>query len=68
MVLAEVERVMLQQVIDAQREALRELSTPLIPISNSAVVMPLVGTIDSGRALQIYGEPAYKVWQAIRPA
>jgi PAS domain S-box-containing protein len=54
LVQAEAERVMLQQqVIDAQREALRELSTPLIPISDSAVVMPLVGTIDSSRALQI---------------
>lgn len=51
---AEQERAALQQqVIDAQREALRELSSPLIPISDTAVVMPLVGTIDSARAMQI---------------
>jgi rsbT co-antagonist protein RsbR len=51
---AEAEREMLQQqIIDAQRSALRELSTPLIPISNEVVIMPLIGTIDSGRAQQV---------------
>jgi rsbT co-antagonist protein RsbR len=51
---AEAERMALQQqVIDAQRDALRELSTPLIPISNEVVIMPLIGTIDSGRAIQV---------------
>ena len=33
--------------------ALAELSTPLIPISDDTVVMPLVGTIDSRRAQQV---------------
>jgi rsbT co-antagonist protein RsbR len=42
-----------QQVIDAQRQALRELSTPLIPISDNVVIMPLIGTIDSQRAQQV---------------
>jgi len=32
---------------------LAELSTPLIPISNATVVMPLIGSIDSRRAQQI---------------
>jgi PAS domain S-box-containing protein len=51
---AEAERTALQQqVIDAQREALRELSTPLIPISDRVVIMPLIGTIDSQRAQQV---------------
>jgi rsbT co-antagonist protein RsbR len=42
-----------QQVIEAQRSALRELSTPLIPITDNVVIMPLIGTIDSGRAQQV---------------
>lgn len=51
---AEEERLALQeQVIDAQREALREVSTPLIPLADDVVVMPLVGAIDSSRAQQI---------------
>jgi rsbT co-antagonist protein RsbR len=51
---AEAERFALQQqVIEAQRAAIRELSTPLIPISETAVIMPLVGAIDSARAQQI---------------
>jgi rsbT co-antagonist protein RsbR len=50
----EVERTTLQQqLIDAQRDALRELSTPLIPITDDVVIMPLIGTVDSGRAQQI---------------
>jgi ABC-type sugar transport system substrate-binding protein len=42
-----------EEVIQAQKEALRELSTPLIPISDNVVIMPLIGTIDSARAQQI---------------
>jgi rsbT co-antagonist protein RsbR len=50
----EAEREALQQrVIDAQRTALRELSTPLIPISDEVVIMPLIGTIDSQRAQMV---------------
>lgn len=48
---ADQERAMLQQqVIDAQQVALRELSTPLLPLSPGVLAMPLVGTIDSQRA------------------
>ncbi|MFQ3662018.1 MAG: STAS domain-containing protein [Chloroflexaceae bacterium] len=43
-------REMEEHVLAAQREALRELSTPLIPITDDVVIMPLIGTIDSGRA------------------
>jgi rsbT co-antagonist protein RsbR len=50
----EAERAALQQqIIDAQREALRELSAPLLPISVGVVIMPLIGTIDSQRAQQV---------------
>jgi rsbT co-antagonist protein RsbR len=51
---AEAERTALQeQVIEAQRAAIRELSTPLMPLADGVVAIPLVGTIDSGRAQQI---------------
>ena len=42
-----------QETIRVQGALLRELSTPLIPITDSVVAMPLIGTIDSGRAQQI---------------
>ncbi len=68
---AEEERFALQQqVIEAQRAAIRELSTPLIPISDTAVIMPLVGAIDSLRAQQVIdtlleGVAAYRAEIAI---
>jgi rsbT co-antagonist protein RsbR len=50
----EEERLALQeQIIEAQRAALRELSSPLIPIADNVVIMPLIGSIDSGRAQQV---------------
>ncbi len=50
----EQERQQLQdQVIEAQQAAIRELSTPLIPLSPSVVLMPLVGSIDTKRAQQV---------------
>lgn len=51
---AESERVTLQErVINAQRDAIRELSTPLIPIAEGVVVMPLIGIMNSDRAQRI---------------
>ncbi|WP_437595397.1 PAS domain-containing protein [Sorangium sp. So ce590] len=51
---AEAERAALQeQIIAAQQEALRELSTPLIPLADGVLAMPLVGTMDDARAAQI---------------
>ncbi|GAB4194578.1 MAG: hypothetical protein OHK0022_10730 [Roseiflexaceae bacterium] len=48
---AELERARFQeQIIQGQQAALRELSTPLIPLADHVVVMPLVGSIDSHRA------------------
>lgn len=51
---AEEEREALQRrIINAQQVAIRELSTPLIPITDTTVIMPLIGTIDSWRAQQV---------------
>jgi rsbT co-antagonist protein RsbR len=51
---SEEEQMRLQgEVIDAQRAALRELSTPLMPLTDNVVAMPLVGAIDSARIQQI---------------
>lgn len=48
------ERTALQeQVIEAQQAALREIGTPIVPISDGVVAMPLIGAIDSRRAEQI---------------
>jgi anti-anti-sigma regulatory factor len=41
------------EVIRMQEALLRELSTPLIPISDTVLVMPLIGSIDSRRAQQV---------------
>ena len=51
---AERERLALQeQMLQAQRERLVEMSTPLIPITAQIMVMPLVGSMDAERAAQI---------------
>ncbi|MGQ9772399.1 PAS domain S-box protein [Chloroflexus sp.] len=68
---AERERsAMQEQIIQAQRATLRELSTPLMPIADGVVVMPLIGAIDTARAQQImesllYGVAEYKARVAI---
>jgi DNA-binding response OmpR family regulator/anti-anti-sigma regulatory factor len=50
---AERERATLQaEVIKAQDIRLAELSTPLIPITDRIMVMPLIGSIDVSRAQQ----------------
>ena len=55
---AEAERERLQkEVIEAQGQALQELSTPVIPIMDTPqggiIIMPLIGSIDSMRAKDI---------------
>jgi anti-anti-sigma regulatory factor len=51
---AERERAALQeQMIDTQRSRLQEMSTPLIPITDRIMVMPLIGTVDAERASQV---------------
>lgn len=41
---------MQEEIIATQERALRELSTPLVPISDRAVALPLIGAIDQRRA------------------
>jgi rsbT co-antagonist protein RsbR len=56
---AETERAFLRTVSDQReqedmlRSALRELSTPIVPVYEGILVVPLVGSIDSRRASEI---------------
>jgi rsbT co-antagonist protein RsbR len=43
------QRAMQEEIIRAQQAALAELQTPLVPISDSIMAMPLVGTLDAVR-------------------
>ena len=42
-----------QEIIEAQQHAIQELSTPVIPVMDRIIVMPLIGNIDSLRARDI---------------
>jgi anti-anti-sigma regulatory factor len=42
-----------EEIIRSQDAALRELSTPLIPIADEVVVMPLIGSMDTRRVQQV---------------
>jgi anti-anti-sigma regulatory factor/HAMP domain-containing protein len=42
-----------QEVIEAQKHALQELSTPIIPVMERVIVITLIGHIDSARARDI---------------
>ena len=51
---AEAARVALQEkLLAAHQQRLRELSTPLIPITETIMVMPLIGAMDAERAQQV---------------
>lgn len=47
------QNVLQSEIIRAQAAAIAELSTPLIPISERILVMPLVGAVDQRRAQQV---------------
>jgi sigma-B regulation protein RsbU (phosphoserine phosphatase) len=42
-----------QEVIDAQQRAIQELSTPIIPVLEGVLVMPLIGSVDTMRAKDV---------------
>jgi PAS domain S-box-containing protein len=51
---AQAENLQLQQeVIEAQQRSIQELSTPVIPLVEGVIVMPLIGSIDTLRARDI---------------
>ena len=49
----EQRRILQDKIIQMQAAALAELSTPLIPITDRALVMPLIGAIDTRRAQNV---------------
>jgi rsbT co-antagonist protein RsbR len=42
-----------EQIINAQNDLLREISTPLIPLAEGVLAMPIVGAVNNQRAQQI---------------
>jgi anti-anti-sigma regulatory factor/K+-sensing histidine kinase KdpD len=42
-----------QEIIEAQKRAIQELSTPVIPVMERVIVMPLIGSIDTLRAKDV---------------
>lgn len=47
------ERERAEQEIKAQQNAIRELSTPVLPINERMLVVPMVGSVDAERARQL---------------
>lgn len=47
------QRAALEHMLANQESTLREISTPLMPLSDNAVAMPIVGHVDAQRATQI---------------
>ena len=43
----------MEHQLEAQAEMLRQLSTPIIPVSEDVLVMPIIGTLDKERTQQI---------------
>jgi DNA-binding LacI/PurR family transcriptional regulator/anti-anti-sigma regulatory factor/putative methionine-R-sulfoxide reductase with GAF domain len=51
---AQEENLRLQQeIIEAQQRAIQELSTPIIPVMEGVIVMPLIGSVDTLRAKDV---------------
>jgi DNA-binding LacI/PurR family transcriptional regulator/anti-anti-sigma regulatory factor len=51
---AQEENLRLQEeIIETQRQALQELSTPIIPVMDRIIIMPLIGSVDTLRAKDV---------------
>ncbi|MCS6883269.1 MAG: STAS domain-containing protein [Oscillochloridaceae bacterium] len=55
----------LLNAIEQQRDIIREMSVPVLPVGNDTLVMPLVGVLDSARLVQVQ-EHALKRIEASR--
>jgi rsbT co-antagonist protein RsbR len=53
------EQARLLEAVEEQREIIRELSVPVMPISATTLVMPLVGALDSTR-MELFRDQALK--------
>jgi ribose transport system substrate-binding protein len=49
----QAQRQLQDEIIATQRRLIQDLSTPIMPVSDSVLVVPLIGAIDSARAAQI---------------
>jgi rsbT co-antagonist protein RsbR len=45
-----------ERIIHEQQDAIRELSTPVLPVREGMLILPIVGVIDSQRARQLTGQ------------
>lgn len=45
-----------ERVIRKQQDAIRELSTPVLPVRERLLVLPIIGVLDSERARQLTGQ------------
>jgi rsbT co-antagonist protein RsbR len=64
--LAEVEQraatqLRMHEELESQREAIRELSVPVLPINRDTLVMPLVGALDTTRLLQLQEQALHAI-------
>ena len=48
-------RVQQEQIVSAQRETLRQLGTPVVPIFDGVIAIPLIGAVDRERADSLMG-------------
>jgi rsbT co-antagonist protein RsbR len=58
------EQTRLREEIEQQREAIRELGVPVLPVSTDTMVMPLVGVLDAVRLEQVQQQALRKLQES----